>query len=99
MTRELTRCIAWAFGLGLLACAFALLADLGLAQSDGLRAGLVFAVYAPFYLVVHAMHATLTGWQEDATLMAAAAAGQLVYFLGAVAAVRYLYRYLRRPGR
>ena len=97
--RELTRCIAWTVGLGAIAFAVAVATNVGLAQSEGFRAWLVFAAYAPFYGLVHAFHVEMSSWQEDSVFLAAALVAQFLYFLAIVTLVRFLYRQRRRARR
>ena len=99
MTRELTRCIAWALGLGALAFAVALLVDKGLPQLDGVWAWIAFIVYAPYYLLVHLFQARLTSWHDDPAFTGAAVAAQLAWFFVVVAVVRMAWRRSRRVRR
>ena len=71
----------------------------GLAQSEGVKAWLVFAAYAPFYGLVHVFHADMAGWQDDSAFLAAALVAQFLYFLAIVVLVRFLYRNRNRARR
>ena len=81
--REAARCIAWALLVGALALGFALFASGGLQHADGPGAWLLFVVYAPYYLLVHAR----LPW-PDAVFVLAAFAAQFLWFLLGVAIVR-----------
>ena len=85
--RETGRCIAWALLVGALSLAFALFAPGGLQQADGPGAWLLFAVYAPYYLL---LHARMPG--PDAALLAAVFAAQFGWFVAAVALARRALR-------
>ena len=81
--REAGRCIAWALLVGALALAFALFAPGGLQQADGPLAWLLFVLFAPYYLLLHAR----MPW-PDAAFPVAVFAAQLIWFVAGVAAVR-----------
>lgn len=85
--REFARCIAWALLAGAPALGFALFAGGGLQQADGPAAWVLFIVYAPYYLLVHAR----AGW-PDAVFLAAVFAAQFLWFLAAAALVRRALR-------
>jgi len=90
--RELTRCAVWTLCLGALALVSAAVMDVGVAQTEGASSWVVFAVYAPFYLLGHAFHADPSGWLHDPAFLAATISVQFFYFLALVGATRYLYR-------
>lgn len=94
--RELARCIAWAIGLGTPALVVAAFGGAGLAQADGWWAWLVFVVYSPFYLLGHAFSAESASSLPDSSFDAVVFAAQFLYFLLAVAAVRYVHRLASR---
>ena len=81
--RETGRCIAWALPVAAVALAFALFAPGGLQQADGPGAWLLFVVFAPYYLLLHAR----MPWPEAAFLIAVFAA-QFAWFVAAVALAR-----------
>ena len=90
--RELTRCIAWTLGLGALLLLAAVMTGVGLAQMDGALAWLVFAMYAPFYLLGHTLGTQLSDSVHDPLFLAAAMAAQFMYVLFIVACVRAFAR-------
>ena len=85
--RETGRCIAWALLVGAVALGFALFAPGGLQQADGPGAWLLFVVFAPYYLLLHAGVA----WPQTAFLIAVFAA-QFAWFVAAVAVARRALR-------
>ena len=81
--RDLARSIAWAFLAGALALLFALFAGGGLQHADGPGAWLLFVVYAPYYLLVHAR-----AWGPGAAFLIAVVVAQFLWFLVLVTAIR-----------
>lgn len=81
--REARRCLAWALALGTPALAFALFAGAGLAQLEGPVAWMLFAVYAPYYGLVHAL-----GDRPDAPFWVGVFVAQTAWFLALVALAR-----------
>ena len=81
--RELARSTAWALLAGAIALVFALFAGGGLQHADGPGAWLLFVVYAPYYLLVHAR----AQW-PGAPFLPAVFAAQFLWFLAAVLLVR-----------
>ena len=81
--REAARSTAWALLAGALALVFALFAGGGLQSADGPGAWVLFVVYAPYYLMVHAR----PHW-PGASFPIAVFAAQFLWFLAAVVLVR-----------
>jgi hypothetical protein len=90
--RELARCISWTLAVGAVALLVAMFTSVGIAQSDGPLAWLVFAVYSPFYLVSHVLGPDPSQARLNALFIPSAFAAQFLYFFVFVAASRYLSR-------
>ena len=81
--REAARCLAWAFALGAAALAFALFAGGGLEHSEAPFAWALFAVYAPYYALLHAF-----GHRPDLPFLIAVFAAQFAWFFALVVIAR-----------
>lgn len=96
MMREISKCIAWALGMGAVALLAAACSGNGPAQMDGVSAWLVFLVYAPCYLLGQVFVPEFSAQTPGTSFMAQAVAAQFLYFFLVAAALRLWLRKRRR---